>query len=65
MQDGAYSVTGNKLGEPLIDVFFDDVVENGNSAFVGCELLAKDRDANCRVPCTNVGEYVVEVTALV
>ena len=55
----------SELGEPLIDVFFDDVVENGNSAFVGCELLAKDRDANCRMSCTNFSEYVVEVTALV
>ena len=58
-------MTSSKLGKPLIDVFFDDVVEYGDSASVGCELLAKDRDANCRVPCTNVGEYVIEVTALV
>ncbi len=54
-----------ELGEPLIDVFFDDVVEYGDSAFMGCELLAEDGNANCCVPCCNFGEYVIKVIALV
>ena len=33
----------------MIDVFFDDVVEYGDSAFMGCELLAEDGNANCCV----------------
>ena len=65
MKDGADSVTSSELGEPLTDVFFYDVVENGDSAFVGCELLAKDRDAYCHMPCPNFGENVIEVTTLV
>ena len=53
------------LREPLVDVFFDDVIEDGNSSFVGCELLAKDRDADCGVSCSYFGEYIIEVAALV
>ena len=49
----------------MIDVFFDDVVEYGDSAFMGCELLAEDGNANCCVPCCNFSEYVVEITAMV
>ncbi len=55
----------SELREPLIDVLFDDVIENGNSSFVGCELLAKDRDTNCGMPCPYFGKYVIEVAALV
>ena len=55
---------GSELGEPLIDVFFDDVIENRDSAFVGCELLAKDRDANSCVSGAYVSKYVIEVAAL-
>ena len=55
----------SKLGEPQIDVLFDDVIENGNSSFLGCELLAKDRDTNCGMPCPYFGKYIIEVAALV
>ena len=54
----------SKLGEPLIDVFFDDVIENGYSAFMGCEVLPKDRYANSRVSGAYVSKYVVKVIAL-
>ena len=55
---------GSELGEPLIDVFFDDVVENRNSAFMGFEVLSKDRNANGRVSGAYVGKYVIEVATL-
>ncbi len=54
----------SKLGEPLIDVFFDDVIENGYSAFMGCELLPKDRDADGRVSGAYVSKYIIEVITL-
>ena len=54
----------SKLGEPLIDVFFYDVIENGYSAFMGCEVLPKDRDANSCVSGAYVSKYVIEVAAL-
>ena len=44
---------------------FYDVVENGNSAFVGCEVLPKDGYANSRMSSTDIGEHVVEIIALV
>ena len=56
---------GGELGEPLVDVFFDDVVENGYSAFVGCEVLPKDSYSNGRVSGAYVSEYVIKVVALV
>ena len=49
----------------MIDVFFDDVVEYGDYAFMGRELLAEDGNTNRCVPCCNFGENVVEVTAMV
>ena len=54
----------SKLGEPLINVFFDDVIENGYSAFMGCEVLPKDRHANGRVSGSYVSEHIIEVIAL-
>ena len=54
-----------ELGEPLIDVFLNDVIENGNSALVGCKVLPKNGYANGCVHGTDVGENVIEVTALV
>ena len=51
----------SKLGEQLIDVFFDDVIENGYSAFMGCEVLPY---ANSRVSGAYVSKYVVKVIAL-
>ena len=55
---------GSKLGEPLIDVVFDNMIENGYSAFMGCEVLPKDRYAYCRVSGGYVGEHVVKIVAL-
>ena len=49
----------------MIDVFFDDAIENGNSTFVGCEVLPKDGYANGGVLGADVGEYVIEVAAVV
>ena len=54
-----------ELGEPLIDAFLDDVIENGHSALVGCKVLPKNGYANGCVPGTDVSENVIEVTALV
>ena len=54
----------SKLGEPLSDVFFHDVIENGNSAFMGCEVLSKDRNANSCASGTYVSKYIVKVIAL-
>ena len=53
------------MGEPLVDVFFDEVVENGYSAFVGCEVLPKESYSNGRVSGAYVSEYVIKVVALV
>ena len=64
MKDRPNSVTSSELGEPMIDAFFDDVVEYGDSAFMGRELLAEDGNTNRRVPCSSFGENVVEVSAL-
>ena len=58
-------MTVSELREPLVDVVFDDVIENRNSSFVGCELLAKDGYPNSGVSCSNFGEYIIKVTALV
>ncbi len=55
---------GSKLGEPLIDVIFDNVIENGYSAFMGCEVLPKDRYTNGSVPGGYVNEYIVKIIAL-
>ena len=55
----------SELREPLVNVVFDDVIENGNSPFVGCELLAKDGYADDGVSCRNFGQYIIKVTALV
>ena len=55
---------GSKLGEPLIDVIFDDVIENGYSAFMGCEVLPKDRYANGRASGGYVSEHIVKIIAL-
>ena len=65
LEDGAKSVGGGKLGEPLVDVFFDDVVENENSALVGCEVLPEDGNTNGGVSGAYVSEYVIKVIALV
>ena len=55
---------GSKLGEPLVNVIFDHVIENGYSAFMGCEVLPKDRYANSGVSGAYVSKYVVKVIAL-
>ena len=52
------------MGKPLINVIFDDVIENGYSAFMGCEVLPKDRYANGRVSGSYVSEHIIEVIAL-
>ena len=54
-----------ELGEPLIDAFLDDMIENGNSALVGCKVLSKNGYANGCVPGADVCENVIEVPALV
>ena len=58
-------MTVSELGERLVDVVFDDVIENGNSPLIGCELLAKDGYPNSGMSCSNFSEYIVKITALV
>ena len=58
-------MTVSELGEPPVDVVFDDVIENGNSPFIGFELLAKDGYPNSGMSCSNFGEYIIKVTVLV
>ena len=58
-------MTVSELREPLVDVVFDDVIENGNSPFIGCELLAKDEYPNSGMSCSNFSEYIVKITTLV
>ena len=58
-------MTVSELREPLVDVVFDDVIENRNASFVGCELLAKDGYSNGGVSCGNFSEYIIKVTGLV
>ena len=53
-----------ELGEPLIDVVFDNVIENGYSAFMGCEVLPKDRYANSSVSGGYVSEHIVKIIEL-
>ena len=53
------------VGEPKIDVFFYDVVENGDPPFMGGEVLSENGHANVCVLCTYVGENVIKVIALV
>ena len=65
LEGGAKGVGCGEFGEPLIDAFLNDVIENGNSALVGCKVLPKNGYANGCVPGTDVGEHVIEVTALV
>ncbi len=58
-------MTVSELREPLVDVVFNDGIENRNSSFVGCELLAKDGYSNGNVSCRNFSEYIIKVTGLV
>ena len=53
------------VGEPKVDVLFYNVVENGNPAFMGGEVLSKNGHANACVPGACVCEDIVEVMALV
>ena len=54
-----------ELGEPWINALLDDMIENGNSALVGCKVLSKNGYANGCVPGADVCEDVIEVPALV
>ena len=65
LKDGTQGVGRGEKEEPLIDVFFDDVIENGNSTFVGCEVLTKDGYANGSMLGADVGEDIIEVAAVV
>ena len=49
----------------MSNVLLNDMIENGDSALVGCKVLAKNGYANGCVPGNDVGENVIEVTALV
>ena len=48
----------------MVDVVFDDMVEDGNSPFVGGELSAQDVCSNWVLACGNFSKYVVEVVGL-
>ena len=65
LKGGGNGVRCGELGEPLIDAFLNDVIENGDSALVGCKVLPKDGYANGRMPGADVGEHVIEVAAVV
>ena len=52
------------IGEPMIDVFFYDVVENRDPTFMRGEVLSKDGHANACVFGAYVSKNVVEVVAL-
>ena len=65
MDSGANSGRCGDIGEPKIDVFFYDVVENGDSPLMGSQVLSKNGHANVCMPGTYVSKDVIEVVALV
>ena len=60
LQDGADCVTI----EPLVNVVFNDMIENRDSPFVGSELWSQDVCSNWGMACGNFSKYVVEVVGL-
>ena len=52
------------VGEPKIDVFFYDVVENGDPPFMGGEVLSEDGHANVCVSGAYISKNIIEVVAL-
>ena len=65
MDCGANSGRCGDVGEPKIDVFFDDVVENGDSPFMGGEVLSENGHADVCVSGAYISNNIIEVIALV
>ena len=53
------------VGEPQIDVFFYDVVENGDPPFMGGEVLSENGHADVCVSGAYISKNIIEVIALV
>ena len=53
------------VGKPKVNVFVDDVVENGDPTFMGGEVWSEDGDTNACVLGAYVCKNIIEVVALV
>ena len=65
LDGGANCGSCGYVGEPKIDVFFYDVVENGDPPFMGGEVLSEDGHANVCVPGAYISKNIIKVLALV
>ena len=64
MDRGANSGRYGNVGEPKIVVFFDDVVENGDSSLMGSQVLSKNGHADVCMSGTYVSKNIIKVVAL-
>ena len=52
------------VGEPKVDVFFYNVVENGDSSLMGSQVLSKNGHADVCMSGTYVSKNIIKVVAL-
>ena len=64
MDSGANSGRCGDMGEPEIDVFFYDVVENGDSSLMGSQVLSENGHADVCMSGTYISKDIIEVVAL-
>ena len=65
MDSGANSGRCGDIGEPKIDVFFYDVIENGDSYLMGGQVLSENGHADVCVSGAYISKNIIEVIALV
>ena len=65
LKSGANSGRCGDIGEPKIDAFFYDVVENGDSSLMGSKVLSENGHADVCVSGAYISKNIIKVIALV